>query len=143
MEFVKQYLVVGGIFVAIDVVWLTVIAGKFYKRQLGSLLRSKARLGPAVAFYALYIFGIIVLVLRPALQMTTRSVEPDALGYAVTHAALLGLVMYATYDLTNLATLKHWPVKITIVDMLWGTFVTTAVTLIAFLLFAPSLGGGV
>jgi uncharacterized membrane protein len=135
MEFIKHYLVVAGIFVAIDAVWLPVVAGKFYKKELGDLLLKKAKLGPAVVFYALYVFGMVVFALNPALGLA-ESIETfafsDALMYVIGHSALLGLLMYATYDLTNLSTLKNWSSKVTVVDLIWGTFVTTVSTTAAF-----------
>lgn len=128
MEFLVQYAAVAGIFIAIDVIWLTVIASKFYKQELGGMLRPKAQLGPAVIFYLLYVAGIIVFVLNPALN-------ENSLTYVASHGALLGLLMYATYDLTNLSTLKGWPIKVTVVDMVWGTFVTALTSVCAFLIF--------
>ncbi len=128
MEFIKHYLVVAGIFVAIDAIWLTLIASKFYKKELGDLLLKKAKLGPAVVFYVLYVVGILYFAVDPALKAGTLS---SALG----HGALLGLLMYATYDLTNLSTLKNWSSKVTVVDLVWGTFVTALTTTLAFLIF--------
>lgn len=128
MEFIKHYLVVAGIFVAIDAVWLTVVAGKFYKKELGDLLLKKAKLGPAVVFYVMYVFGMVIFVLNPALGA-------HSIQYVLGHGALLGLLMYATYDLTNLSTLKNWSSKVTIVDLIWGTSVTALTTTLAFLIF--------
>lgn len=128
MEFVRQYLVVTGIFVAIDAVWLTLIAGTFYKKELGGLLRKKALLGPAALFYALYVAGIVIFALDPALAA-------QSIASVVGHGALLGLLMYATYDLTNFSTLKAWPAKVVVVDMVWGTFVTGLTVALAFLIF--------
>lgn len=128
MKFTEHYLAVALIFVAMDSVWIAGIANKFYKSQMGKLLLNKPKFGPAILFYALYILGIIYFVLDPGLAA-------GSWGYLLKHAALLGAVMYATYDLTNLATLKNWPVKVTIVDMLWGTFVTTAISSIGFAIF--------
>ncbi len=128
MEFLSHYVAVAGIFIAIDAVWLTVIASKFYKQQLGDMLKPKADMVPAVVFYLLYVAGIVIFALNPALGQ-------GSLAYAASHGALLGLLMYATYDLTNLSTLKGWPVKVTVVDLTWGTFVTALTTVCAFLIF--------
>jgi uncharacterized membrane protein len=125
MHFFLHYLLVAGLFAVIDAIWLSVVANKFYKDQLGDLLLKKPKFGPAVLFYAISVFGIVIFAVNPALGA-------KSLSYAVGHGALLGLVTYATYDLTNLSTLKKWPVKITVVDMLWGTTVTTLVTVVAF-----------
>ena len=127
MDFIVNYILAAIVFVVIDSLWIGIIANKFYKKQMKKLLLDKPKLGPAALFYALYIFGLVYFVLDPALrdgQWTT----------ILANGALLGLVMYATYDLTNLATLKHWPKKVVAVDMAWGTFVTTAVAAIVFAL---------
>ncbi len=129
MDFIVQYALVAGIFVAIDAVWLTVVAKKFYQDQIGGLLRPKAKLLPAVIFYLLYVFGIVIFALQPALDTA------DATWWdAAWRSGLLGLLMYATYDLTNYSTLKNWPAKVVYVDMAWGTFVTALTTTAAFLI---------
>ncbi len=128
MEFLKHYLTAAAIFVAIDAVWLTVVAGKFYKKELGELLVPKPNLKPAAVFYALYIIGMVVFAINPALSQ-------DSLSFVVGHAALFGLCMYATYDLTNHSTLKNWPAKITYVDLAWGTTITTLVSTLTFVIF--------
>lgn len=118
--FLSLYGIAAGLFVAIDAVWLTTIANKFYKDKLGSLLADKPSLTPAVIFYALYIIGLVVFVIKPGIDQSLFTVAWKG--------ALLGLVMYATYDLTNQATLKNWPQSVTIVDLLWGTFITMTVS---------------
>jgi uncharacterized membrane protein len=128
MKFIEHYIVLALIFVVIDSIWIAGIANKFYKTHMGKLLLDKPNFGPAVLFYALYILGIVYFVLDPSLAA-------HSWVYLLKHAALLGAIMYATYDLTNLATLKNWPVKVVVVDMLWGTFVTTAVSAAAFAFF--------
>jgi uncharacterized membrane protein len=127
MEFLKHFATAAAIFVAIDAVWLTVVAGKFYKKHLAHLLAPKPNLGAAAVFYAIYIVGMVVFVIDPGLKEST--------GWVIAHAALLGLTMYATYDLTNDSTLKDWPRKITYVDLLWGTTITTVVSTITVLIF--------
>lgn len=126
MEYIIQYLVATGIFVAIDSLWLTVIAGKLYKKELGSMLRKKPDMFAAVIFYMIYILGIIVFALSPALR-------EDSFLMALGLGGLLGLVMYATYDLTNQSTLKNWPRKITMIDLAWGIVLTGAVTALTYL----------
>ena len=117
--FFSLYALAAAVFVAIDMIWLTVVANKFYKDQLGKLLAEKASLAPAVLFYALFIVGLVVFVIKPGLD--------QALSTVAWRAALFGLVTYATYDLTNQATLKDWPVKITVVDLIWGAVLATVV----------------
>ena len=106
-------------FLAIDAVWLTTMTAAFYKPRLGALLLDKPDLAPAFAFYLLYCVGVVGLAVRPALQSGEWI---DALW----RGALLGLVAYGTYDLTNQATLKGWSMELTIVDMMWGTVLTGA-----------------
>ncbi len=124
MEFLKQFAVIAVVFVVVDSIWIAGIANKFYKSQMGELLLKKPKFAPAILFYVIYIFALVILILQPGLQ--------HSLPYISEHAALFGLAMYATYDLTNLSTLKDWPIKVTLVDLAWGTFVTTLVSVIAY-----------
>jgi len=128
MSFLGHYLVLLLIFVVIDFAWLAVVAKKFYQKELGSLLRKKAKKLPAVLFYLLYIWGIIYFVLDPGLAAKDISV-------IIKHAVLLGLIMYATYDLTNLSTLKNWSTKLTLVDLIWGVLLTTVVSTLGYAIF--------
>lgn len=128
MDFLGHFLVAAGLFVAIDAVWIGVVANKFYKQQLGNLMAPKPNMVPAVIFYAVYMTAIVVFVIGPGL-------DRDSLSYVVGHGALFGLAMYSTYDLTNHATLKGWPAKLTYVDLLWGTFITTLVSTLTFVIF--------
>lgn len=114
-----RYLVTTGVFLLIDIVWLALIAPKLYKANIGHLMADKPNLPAAGVFYLLYIAALLFFVIDPAL------VKGSA-WQAVWTGAFLGLVMYATYDLTNLATLKDWPLKITAIDLAWGTFITAA-----------------
>ena len=114
-----RYLVTTGVFLLIDIVWLALIAPKLYKANIGHLMADKPNLPAAGAFYLLYIAALLFFVIDPAL------VKGSA-WQAVWTGAFLGLVMYATYDLTNLATMKDWPLKITAIDLAWGTFITAA-----------------
>jgi uncharacterized membrane protein len=129
MKFLEHYVVMALIFVVIDSAWIAGVANKFYKAEMGSLLKKKPDLLVGALFYLLYIWGIIVLVLDPALA------AHRSYGFLLSRAALLGLVMYATYDLTNLSTLKGWSRKLTVVDMVWGVCITAVVSSIAFALF--------
>lgn len=113
------------VFFAIDLVWLGAIARGFYRRTLGHLLREKTNWAAGIGFYLLYIVGILGLVVLPALRGSGAS-------EAAWKGALLGLIAYATYDLSNLATLKNWPKKVVVVDIIWGTVLTTCVSLASF-----------
>lgn len=125
MDIIVKLLVTGGVMAAIDAVWLSVIANKFYKSQIGSLLLDKPNMPAAVLFYVIYVVGIVLFVLAPAL-------EAQSWKHAAVYGALFGLVAYATYDLTNLATLKGWTVKLVVVDLLWGMVLTGTVSVISY-----------
>lgn len=122
---IKQYFVALLTFLAIDGLWLTVVAKNFYAKHLGYLMAKTPNLAAAGIFYLIYILGIVVLVLSPALQK-------GSLATAVLTGALFGLCGYATYDLTNLATIKDWPLLVTVVDLIWGTFLSGAVAGISY-----------
>lgn len=113
-------------------VWLLLVAKDFYNKQLGFLMAKNPNLFAAVIFYFLFAAGLVVFVITPAL-------ESKSWLNAVLMGALFGLICYATYDLTNLATVKGWPVLITIVDLIWGTLVSASVSVIAYLI-ATKLG---
>jgi uncharacterized membrane protein len=110
---------------AIDLVWLGVVARKFYWMQLREYMRPDVQWLPAMLFYLLYVAGLLVLVVIPA-------VERGALSRAVWHGALLGLVAYATYDLTNLALARNFPAVVAVVDVLWGAVLSAGVAAAAF-----------
>lgn len=112
-------------FVAIDAIWLAFVANSFYKRHLGFLLSDQPNWWAAILFYPLFVAGVIVFAVLPGLQSGSW-VKSLALG------SFFGLVAYATYDLTNLATIKNWPWIITAVDLVWGTVLAGAVSVIGY-----------
>lgn len=114
VEIIKQYLVTFVVFFAIDILWLGVIAKNLYKENLGYIMAEKTNWAAAIIFYTIFIGGLIFFAINPALKR-------DSIMYAVSLGALFGFMTYATYDMTNLATLKDWPLKITIIDIIWGT----------------------
>lgn len=122
---IKQYFVALLTFLVIDGLWLTLIAKNFYAKHLGYIMTKTPNLSAAAIFYLIYIFALVVLVLSPALQKGN-------LLSAILTGALFGFAAYATYDLTNLATLKDWPLIVTLVDLAWGAFLSGAVTGISF-----------
>ncbi len=126
-KFLLQYGIVLVIFFAIDIVWLGFIAKDFYAKTLGFLMAPKVNWGAALVFYLIFILGLLVFVIQPALAA-------ESLKQAVIMAALFGLVTYATYDLTNLATLKDWPLIITIVDLAWGVSLSVIVSTLSMLI---------
>ena len=125
MKFLVQFLTAGVLMAVIDSVWLGVVANKFYKGQIGSLLLDKPNVPAAIAFYFIYVFGIVTFVLRPAL-------EANSVSIAALYGALFGFVAYATYDLTNLSTLKGFTTKLAVIDLVWGTVLTAVVATSAF-----------
>lgn len=114
-----RYFLTLIIFIVIDSAWLGLVAPKLYKSQIGHLMASNVNWLAALLFYLLYIAALLVFVINPA-------VTANSWQHALKFGAFLGLAMYATYDLTNLATLKDWPVTITAIDLIWGTFITSA-----------------
>ena len=124
--FLKLYFATLIAFFAIDMVWLGLVARSFYYEQLGFLLNPNTNWVAAMIFYLLFILGILVFVVLPGLK-------EKSLKATILRAALFGFVTYATYDLTNLATVKDWPLAITLVDLAWGTVLTIAVSSIGFL----------
>lgn len=103
----------------LDSAWLSYTASRLYRPMLGDLLANGFRLAPAVAFYFLYLAGVVILAVMPAVE-SGKWLTAASLG------AVLGLVAYGTYDLTNQATLKIWPVTLTLIDLCWGAFLTAS-----------------
>ena len=126
LKAVRIYLITIPIFFIIDLIWLGVLAKDFYQRRLGYLMRPQVNWTAAVLFYLVFIVGIVFFAVKPALegQSPTR---------AMLYGALFGFFTYATYDLTNLATVREWPVAVTVVDLVWGTVLCGAVAWISYL----------
>ena len=115
------------VFLVIDALWLGVIADDFYRERLASFMTGPVKVPAAVAFYLLYIVGIVVFAVAPAL-------ETGAWRTALLRGALLGLIAYATFELTNLAILPGWPLAVVLVDMVWGAVLTGSTATLAFLI---------
>jgi uncharacterized membrane protein len=126
--FIKLYTIAFLIFVVLDMVWLGLIAKNFYISQIGFLMRPDINWLAAIIFYVLFIAGLVIFVIAPA-------VEKVSWMHALSYGALFGLITYATYDLTNLATLKNWPILVTIVDLIWGTTLGSTVSLATYMIF--------
>lgn len=124
--YLKLYLATLVAFFAIDMVWLGLVARTLYRKYLGFLMAPSVNWPAAILFYLLFVLGILVFVVLPGLQ-------GGSLKTTLLRAALFGLITYATYDLTNLATLKDWPLPITVIDMLWGMVLSVAVSYVGFL----------
>jgi len=128
-EGIKTYLVVLAAFLGIDMVWLGLVAKKFYAEQIGFLMKTEVNWTAAIIFYLLFVGGLTWFVVSPALK-------DGSWQRALLPGMAFGLITYATYDLTNLATIKDWPLLVTIVDLVWGTFLAGAVSIIAYLVLS-------
>jgi uncharacterized membrane protein len=111
------FVATGLAFAAIDSIWLITMAPRLYKPEIGELMAPEFRLVPAIIFYLLYITGILIFAVRPGLAANSWQV-------ALVQGALFGFFCYMTYDMTNYATLRIWSLKVTILDLIWGTFLT-------------------
>ena len=123
--FIKLYAIALPGFFAIDMVWLGIVAKNFYRAQIGTLMKSDVNWIAAIIFYLIFIAGLIVFVISPA-------VEKGSWTYAILFGALFGFVCYATYDLTNLAVAKDWPLLVTIVDLIWGAVLAASVSVLTY-----------
>ena len=130
--FIKLYAIAISLFIAIDMVWLGLVAKNFYSKHLGSLMAKEVNWPAALIFYLLFIAGLVFFVITPSLEKRLWS-------QALLTGMFFGLITYATYDLTNLATLKNWPVIVTVVDLLWGMVLSGTVSVVSFFV-AKKLG---
>lgn len=130
--FVKLYAIALPVFFAIDMIWLGLVAKDFYRGQIGMLMKSNINWTAAILFYLLFIVGLVLFVITPA-------VEKGSWTYALLFGALFGLITYATYDLTNLATLKDWPLWVSIVDLGWGAVLAAAVSTATYFITTTSV----
>jgi len=124
-NYILLYLIVLAAFFLIDMIWLGLVARKFYREQLGFIMLDKINWPAAILFYLLFIAGLVYFVIRPALGQ-------DCWFNAFLNGAFFGLICYATYDLSNLATLKNWPLKVTIADLIWGSVLCGVLSIIGF-----------
>ena len=123
------YAVSVPVFFAVDMIWLGVIARGFYRKALEPLLTPNINWTAAIVFYFLFLVGILVFALLPGLKK-------QSFVYTVSMAALFGFIAYATYDLTNLATLRDWPLLLSMVDMLWGAFLSASTAGVTYLIMS-------
>ena len=130
--FQKLYLIALPVFFIIDMIWLGLVAKNFYRSQIGFLMKININWVAAIIFYFLFIAGLVFFVLSPA-------IEKRSLSYAIMAAIFYGLLTYSTYDLTNLATLKDWPLLLTIVDIIWGMVLSVSVSFITYLIAIRTL----
>lgn len=123
--FAKLYLIALPVFFAIDMVWLGLVAKNFYAKQIGFLMKTQINWAAALSFYLLFIAGLVFFVISPALAKNSWT-------HALLAGAFFGLITYATYDLTNLATLKDWPILVTVIDLVWGATLAASVSVISY-----------
>lgn len=123
-QFLVSYIISAVVFISCDAAWLSIMGPRVYKPLLQGLLSDTVRPTPAILFYILYLTGIVVFAVLPSQKPLA------ALGYG----ALFGLISYATYDLTNQATLHTWPPLLTIMDLSWGALVTGVTALLAYVI---------
>lgn len=128
LTFIELFVIAIIMFMVIDLVWLAFIAKDLYKKHLGYIMSEHPNWKAAIIFYVLFIAFLVIFVLLPA-------VDKQSLSYAMLYGALFGFITYATYDLTNLATLEGWPIKITVIDLIWGTFLGFSTSTLTYLLF--------
>lgn len=125
--FIKLFGLALPVFFAIDLVWIGVVAQNFYARHIGALLKPDVNWSAAILFYLIFIAGLVAFVIGPA-------VEKGSWMHALAMGAFFGLVTYATYDLTNLALAKDWPLIVTVVDLAWGAFLASSVSVATYFL---------
>ncbi len=127
LTFIALYAISVPIFFFIDMLWLGLVASNFYKQQIGYLMGDIHWLA-AIIFYLIFLAGLVFFAIYPA-------VLQNSLKAALLLGALFGFFTYATYDLTNLATIKHWPIAVTVVDIIWGTVLGAMVSSISYAIY--------
>ncbi|MDY0338982.1 MAG: DUF2177 family protein [Acholeplasmataceae bacterium] len=127
-QFFKLYGIAFVLFFVIDLIWLGLIAKNLYQNQIGTLLKTNTNWTAAIIFYLLFIGGLVFFAIQPSISSAT-------LWKAMLYGALFGFITYATYDLTNLATLEGWPIKITIIDLIWGSFLGASTSSLTYVLY--------
>jgi len=135
LDTVKHYAVALVVLLLLDGLWLGLVARSFYQAHLGFIMTGNINWAAAGVFYLLFVAGLVVFVVSPG-------VREGHLGKAALKGALFGLVTYATYDLTNMATIERWPLAVTIVDLAWGAALSAAVAGAAVWLFRESKSAG-
>lgn len=125
MKWLAYFGVTFVVFMGIDLIWLGFIAKNIYAKYLGYLMAPKVNWMAALVFYVIFIVGVLYFVIAPSL------VDRDMVQLVI-RAMLFGFITYATYDLTNLATVRDWPITITIIDLIWGTTLSTSVSVISY-----------
>ncbi|SRR6056297_134040 len=127
MTYIKNFMITFIVFMTIDLIWLGVVAKKLYNKYLGYIMAKNINWLAAVIFYIIFVIGMLIFVIQPALAK-------DSMQHIILYGMAYGFITYATYDLTNLATLKDWPIEITIIDLIWGTSLSTLTSYFSYLI---------
>jgi uncharacterized membrane protein len=135
LTYATGYLAALVTFVASDMVWLGTMAPRFYRPTLGDIAISGVNLPPAILFYAIYPVGVLIFAISPALKS-------DSLITAAVYGALFGFFTYATYDLTNHATLRNWTLPLTLVDVAWGTILAAFTSIVGVMAVSKLAAAG-
>ena len=123
--YIKAYFITFIIFFIIDLLWLGILAKKLYRKQIGFLLKDNFNMPVAIIFYMVFVVGLLFFVIN-------RAIAINSWQYALFAGMFFGFITYSTYDITNLATLKNWPIGITIIDILWGSILCGATSIISY-----------
>ncbi|MFO7814369.1 MAG: DUF2177 family protein [Halanaerobiales bacterium] len=126
-SYIKTYLVAFIIFIGIDFIWLGLVARDFYRDQIGFIMKDNFNMGVAVIFYLIFIVGLVFFVLSKAIAI-------ESWQFALFAGMFYGFITYATYDITNLSTLKDWPTLLSIVDIAWGTVLCGATSYLTYII---------
>lgn len=133
MSYGVGYLAALVTMVAADMAWLGVMAPRYYRPTLGDIMISGVNLPPAIVFYLIYPLGLVIFAINPALKA-------GSVGTALLYGALFGFFTYATYDLTNQATLRNWTTQLTLIDVAWGTLLAAVASAVAFWVVTKLVG---
>ncbi|MCF7820428.1 MAG: DUF2177 family protein [Candidatus Pacebacteria bacterium] len=128
LQLLSVYLFTLATFFIIDMIWLGAVASKFYQKNLKEVIDLDFKIGPAVLFYVIFVLGLFIFVIEPAYRISDFS-------NAGIYGGLFGLIAYATYDLTNLSTIKKWPLKLVVIDIIWGAILGALTSLIGYFFF--------
>ena len=127
MTYIRNFMITFTVFMTIDLIWLGVVAKKLYNKYLGYIMAKNVNWLAAIIFYIIFVIGLLLFVIYPAMAK-------DSIQYLILYGMAYGFITYATYDLTNLATLKDWPIEITIIDLIWGTSLSTLTSYFSYLI---------
>jgi uncharacterized membrane protein len=127
MTYIKNFFITFIVFMTIDLIWLGVVARKLYNKYLGYIMAKNINWIAAIIFYIIFVVGLLIFVIQPA-------IGKESIQHIIYYGMAYGFITYATYDLTNLATLKDWPIEITIIDLIWGTTLATLTSYFSYLI---------